>query len=172
MSRCLRDRTLWLLSEGEASREDRAHVASCIVCAARLHRLEQDLSQLRAALAAPVLPRVTPTPLRTVGVRWVMAASAFAALLMMAWVGMWWQHPSAPTLPLEARQESFWPFIEGVSAALFTIVDAGAISKPEPLPDLDDMQAALVGGWPCDGQALVGDVVCEDETFALLLGGQ
>ena len=43
MSRCLGDRTLWRLSEGEGNREERAHVTFCLVCAARLRRLEQDL---------------------------------------------------------------------------------------------------------------------------------
>jgi hypothetical protein len=171
MSRCLGDRTLWLVSEGEASREDRAHVASCVVCAARLHRLEEDLSQLRAVLSAPPPPRATLVRLRPLRGRWVASAAALAAMVVLAWYGVRWQRPSLP-LPIEARQESFWPFLEGVSEALFTTVDAGVISTPEQLPDLDDLQAALAGDWLCDEQIVLGDMVCDDDAFALLLGGQ
>lgn len=171
MNRCLRDGTLWLLSEGEASREDRAHVAACAVCTARLRRLEQDLRHLRSALTEPPPPQVALTRLPHVRVQWLTAASTLAALLMVVWIGLWWQQPSPPTLPTEARQESVWPFIEGIAAALFTTVDFGVASTPDQLSDLDDLQAALAGDWPCEGQAGLVNVACDDDTFALILGG-
>jgi hypothetical protein len=171
MSRCLRDRTLWLLSEGEAGREARAHVTSCAVCAARLRRLEQDLSRLRSVLTGPAPPRVAATRLRPAPVPWLTAAATLAAMLMAVWVGLWWQQPSPPTPPTAARQESVWPFIAGVSAALFSAVDIGAIGTPDQPSDLDDLQAALAEEWACEGQAVFVDVTCDDDTFALLLGG-
>ena len=169
MSRCLRDRTLWLLSEGEASREDRDHVASCAICAARLRRLEQDLRHLRSVLAGPT-PQVPPTRLPRVRVRWLTAASTLAAVLMVVWVGLRWQQPSPPASPTEVRQESVWPFIEGISAALYSTVEIGGIGMPDQLSDLDDLQAALAGDRPCAGQAASVDAACDNETFALLLG--
>jgi hypothetical protein len=170
MSHCLRDRTLWLLSEGEASGEDRAHVASCVVCATRLHRLEQDLSQLRVVLFDSPPPQATLVRRRPLGGRWLASAAALAAMVVLAWYGVRWQRPSLP-LPMEARQESIWPFIEGVSAVLFPTVDAGAISAPDQLADLDDLRAALAGDWPCDGQAGLIAGVCDNDMSALL-GGQ
>ena len=170
MSRCLRDRTLWLLSEGEASREDRDHVASCAVCAARLRRLEQDLRHLRSVLAGPPPPQVAPTRPPPVRVRWLTAASTLAAVLMAVWVGLRWQQPSPPAFPTEVHQESVWPFIEGISAALYSTVEIGGIGTPDQLSDLDDLQTALAGDWPCAGQAASVDAACDDETFALLLG--
>jgi hypothetical protein len=169
MSRCLRERALWLLSEGEASRADRAHVASCTDCAARLHRLEQDLSQLRLALSGPQPPQAAIARLRPVRQRWLAAAAALAALVLLAWSGVWWQQPPPP-LPMEVRQESIWSFIEGVSAALFLTDESGFVAIQDQLSDLDDLQAALVGEWPCEGPEAVANFACDDDTFALLLG--
>jgi hypothetical protein len=171
MSRCLGDRTLWLMSEGEGSRADRVHVASCVACSARLRRLEADLGQLTSVLRAPP-PRVAPTWPRPFRLRWMTAAATLAAMLIVVWVGLWWQQPAPPTLPMEASQESIWSFMDGVSAALFATVDPGVMSSPDALPDLDDLQAALAGDWPCDEPLALGDVGCDDQTFALLLGGQ
>ena len=170
MSRCLRDRTLWLLSEGESSRDDRDHVASCAVCAARLRRLEQDLRRLKSVLTGPPPPQVAPTRLPPVRVRWLTAASTLAAMLMAVWVGLWWQQPSSPTSPTEARAESVWPFIEGISAALYSTADVSGIGTPDQLSDLDDLQAALAGDSPCEEPDASVNVTCNDEAFALLLG--
>jgi hypothetical protein len=171
MSRCLGDRRLWLLSEGEGSRADRAHVASCVACGARLRRLEEDLCHLTSVLRAPP-PQVAPTRPRPIRLQWMTAAAMLAAMFMVVWVGLWWQQPSPPVLPMEVSQESIGAFIDAVSAALFATVDPGVMGAPDPLPDLDDLQAALAGDWPCDEQAVFGDVTCDDETFALFLGGQ
>jgi hypothetical protein len=171
MSRCLGDRTLWLLSEGEGSREDRAHVASCVACSARLRRLKADLGCLTSVLRA-LPPQVAPTWPPPIRLPWMTAAAMLAAMFMVVWVGLWWQQPSLPVLPMEVSQESIGAFIDVVSAALFATVDFGVTGAPDPLPDLDDLQAALAGHWPCDEQVVFGDVTCNDETFALLLGGQ
>lgn len=172
MSHCLRDRTLWLMSEGDARPEDRAHVASCMPCAARLRRLEQDLGRLSAVLTGPLPVHAVPTRLRPARMRWMTAAATVAMLTLTVWLGSWWQRSSPPVLPMEVSQESIGFFIDAVSAALFATVDPGVMSSPDPLPDLDDLQAALAGHWPCDELAVFGDVTCNAETFALLLGGQ
>ena len=171
MSRCLGDRTLWLLSEGEGSREGRAHVASCAICAARLRRLEQDLGRLRSALSGPQPPQAAVARLRPVRERWMASAAALAAIVMFAWLGVWRQQPSPP-LATEARQESIWPFIEGVSAVLFPTGEVGFAATQDQLSDLDDMQAALAGEWPCEGPEALVTFACDDDTLALLLGEQ
>jgi hypothetical protein len=100
------------------------------------------------------------------------AATTLAAMLIIAWVALWWQ-PFSPRMPLTpTRQESVWPSIERVSAALFTTVDSGVDSTPDRLSDLADLQAALAGEWPCEGQATFVNVTCDDGTFVLLFGGQ
>jgi hypothetical protein len=172
MSRCVRDRALWRLSTGEGSREERAHVASCVVCTARLRRLEQDLIQLRSVLSGP--PPAALARSRPMRVRWMASAATLAAMVVVAWFGVWWQRPSLPPQTetrLETRQESIWPFLEGVSATLFPTVAIGFTAPPDRLSELDDLQAALAGEWPCGEPAAFADVSCDDDTFALLVGG-
>jgi hypothetical protein len=171
MSHCLRDRTLWLLSEGEGSREERAHVTSCVVCAARLRRLEQDLSHLQAVLAGPQ-PQTALAQARPGRLRWTTMAATLAAMVVLAWFGVWWQRPSPP-LQMEARQESIWPFLDGVYTALFPTVEIGFSATSDQLSDLDDLQAALAREWLYEGPTAFANWDCnEDDTFALLLGGQ
>jgi len=170
MSRCLGDRTLWRLSEGEGSREERAHVASCVVCTGRLLRLEQDLRHLQSALTGPPLPRLALGPARPVHLRWTTMAATLATMVVVAWFGVWWQRASSPP-QMDTRQESIWPLIDGVSTALFSTVEIGFPETPDRLSDLDDLQAALAGEWSCEGPVASANVDCdEDDTFALLLG--
>jgi hypothetical protein len=170
MSRCLRARTLWMLSEGEGSREERDHVTSCVVCATRLRRLEQDLYHLQSVLSGPQPPRAALTHARPGRVRWTMASAALAAMVVLAWFGVWWQRPSPP-FQMETRQESIWPFIDSVSTALFPTVEVGFTATPDRLSDLTDLQAALAGEWPCEGAAVFANLDCDDDdTFALLRG--
>jgi hypothetical protein len=172
MNRCLHDRTLWLLSEGEASREDRAHVVSCAACTARLQRLEEDVRRLTWVLSAPPPPQVAQARLWPVRGQWLTASATLTVLLVVVWVGLWWQQPSPPALPTEAHQESVWPFIEGISAALFSSVDSGVIGTTEEVGDLDDLHAALDWDWPCEVPEVLGKVACEDDAFVLFIGGQ
>ena len=171
MKRCLRDRALWLMSEGEASRQDHAHVASCAVCAERLRRLEQDVRQLRSVLGGPAPPQVASARLWPVRVPWMAAATALAAMLIVVWVGLWWQAALPPVPPMEASQESVWPFLEWVSEELFTTGEVGAAGTVEFAVDLTDVQAALAGEWPCEGQDTLWRLECEDDALPLLVGG-
>jgi hypothetical protein len=98
------------------------------------------------------------------------SAAALAAMVVLAWFGLWRQQPS-PSLPMEVRHESIWPFIEGVAAALFAGVEGGLTATPERLSDLDDLQVALAGEWRCEGLAAFAYWACDEDTFTLLLGG-
>jgi hypothetical protein len=98
------------------------------------------------------------------------AAATLAVTMVLVWFGGWWRQPAPPTLPLEAHQEPIWPFIEGVSAALFPGVEVGSASMPDRLMDLSDLQAALGGEWPCEEQPGFATLACDDDTVALLLG--
>jgi hypothetical protein len=169
MNRCLGDRTLWRLSEGEARRQERDHVASCSVCTARLRRLEQELMYLRLVLSGSPPSQVAPAQRPRLRMRWVASAATLAAMVVLACFGGWGRQPSSP-LPIEARQASIWPFIEGVSNALFPSAEIGLSAAPDRLSDLDDLQAALAWEWSCEGPEAHANWACDDDTFALLLG--
>jgi hypothetical protein len=169
MTRCVRDRTLWLLSEGEASPEARAHVASCVACTERLRHLQRDLHRLRAVLTVPP-PQIALARSSPRGVPWLTAAVALAALLITIWVGPWWQPAAPPTPPMEASQESIWPFIERVSEALFAAIEVGAVETADLPYDLTDLQAALAGEWPCEEQGTSWLLECDEDVLPFIFG--
>jgi hypothetical protein len=169
MSRCLGDRTLWLLFEGEASRKDRAHVDSCVICTARLQRLEQTLTYLQSVLTGPPPPQMALAQLRHVRRRWMASAAAIAVMVILAWFGMWWQQ-LLPSRSMGTRQESSRPFIEGISTVPFFAVELGFDTTADWLSDLDDLQAALAGEWPCEEPESPTGLACDNDTLALLLG--
>jgi hypothetical protein len=169
MSRCVRDRTLWLLTEGEASREERAHVATCAACVARFRRLERKLSHLQSVLSGASPPVMAPVRSRSVRLRLMAPAAALAAVLMVAWCGVWWQQRWL-SLPTGMPQESAWNLIEAVSTALFSTGGIDLSDDAEQLSDLDNLQAALAGEWPCDGIEVFATRACHHHTGALLLG--
>jgi hypothetical protein len=97
-------------------------------------------------------------------------AATLAVIVMLTWCAGWWWQPSGLP-PIEVRQASIGPFIEGVSAALFPSLDSSFGAAPDRLSDLDDLQAALAWEWSCEELAGLASVAaCDDDTFALLLG--
>jgi hypothetical protein len=169
MSRCLSDRRLWRLSEGDASCAARVHVAACDICTARLHALTQDLSDLRSVLSGVPPSPVAPARRLRVRRRWAASVATLAAMVMVTWFAGWWWQPSSP-LPIEGRQPFIWPFIEGVSAVFFPRLEVGFSTPPDRLLDLDDLQAALAWEWFCEGPEALASVACDDDTLALLGG--
>jgi hypothetical protein len=157
------------MSEGEASQEDRLHVASCAVCTARLRQLQEDLRRLTAVLGEAPPRQAVRSPSWSAGRPWLSATAGLAAVLMVVWVGLWQQFVF-PRLTMEASQESIGSFFEGVAAALSGAVDGEAAGTSELLASLDDLQAALVGDWPCDDAAFFVAMACTDDTATLLLG--
>ena len=142
MSRCLRDRTLWKLSEGEGTPVERAHVEACPVCARRYQRLGRDLDVLRQVLhEAPPLQAV-PQRTRGLRVRWLTVAAVLA--LALAWAGgsleVWWQR--LPPVPVEAHSEA-----------------------------VNYLQAALDGDWPCNGQEPFFHLDCDQAAVPELVEG-
>jgi hypothetical protein len=101
--------------------------------------------------------------------RWAASVATLAAMVLFAWFGGWWRPPSLP-LPIEARQASIWPLIEGISTTLFPSDEIGFSATPDRLSELDDLQAALAWEWSCEGPEALANLACDDDTFALLLG--
>ncbi|HZD41657.1 MAG TPA: hypothetical protein VE131_13110, partial [Terriglobales bacterium] len=50
MTRCLDRKTLFLLSEGEASEKERSHLQNCKTCARRYDEIERDLRLIKHTL--------------------------------------------------------------------------------------------------------------------------
>ena len=147
MSRCLGDRGLLLAYYGEGPAAARAHLGTCLRCAADYRRLVRDLEVIGQTLRdGPAVARVRLR--RGVGRRrWIMVAAALAAVVVLGGleVRIWresasWVRPE----PVAADAETF---LQEVSAILSSTGDGGG---PELVmittgPNLADLLGAQGG---------------------------
>jgi hypothetical protein len=141
MIRCLEDKTLFLLKEGEASEEQRSHVQSCQVCTERYHEIERDLRLITQTLQREPPPLRLTTSSGSIFFRSLpMAAGVLLAIAFM-WGESQLRRPDSSS---EQRLSSdISQFLEQVSDAIF---DGGSIGEVEPASsdsDLASLQVAL-----------------------------
>ena len=122
MSPCLRDQTLLWLSEGEGTRAQRLHLETCAACTTRYQRLVDDLKVLRHVLREAPPQAMRRRP-QTFRARWLPVAAALTLVLAGLMGTTEMWNSAPPPPPLEARREA-----------------------------MTLLQAALDGGWPCNGQ--------------------
>jgi hypothetical protein len=92
-------------------------------------------------------------------------------MVVLAWFGVWWQQ-LLPSRSMEMPQESIWPFVEGVSAAVFLSAESGLPTPLERVSEFDDLQAALADGWLCEELAGFAHGTCDEDTLSLLFEDQ
>jgi hypothetical protein len=140
MIRCLEDKTLFLLSEGEASEEQRSHLQSCQACTERYREIERDLrlithtlqqepAQFRfAAPRAPIFLRSLP-----------IAAGILLAIALMWGESRLWRPDSSSEQTLSGDLSQF---LEQVADAIF---DRGSreVETASSESDLASVQVAL-----------------------------
>jgi hypothetical protein len=141
MIRHLGARTLLETLEGKGSPPEQEHLRSCAACAARRASLAHDLEILSSVLRDGPLPRPVARPAAVR--RWVALAAAVAAAAVLAW-GLSGRAPVpervASAEPLSLRQ---------LSAAVFATDDVEQFARPVRGTEVDAVQAALRGEWPC-----------------------
>lgn len=64
MIRCLRDKTLLILLDGEGADKERSHLESCEACGERYRQMRRDLDLIRHALEQEPPPSRLRPPLR------------------------------------------------------------------------------------------------------------
>lgn len=141
MIRCLEDKTLFLLSEGEASEEQRSHLQSCQACTERYHEIERDLRLITQTLQQ----EPSPLPVTASGAPIFFRFLPIAAGVLLAIALMWgerrlWRPDSSSEQRLSGDISQF---LEQVSEAIF---DSGSIGEVEPVSsdsDLASVQVAL-----------------------------
>ena len=140
MNLCLEDKTLFLISEGEVSEEQRSHLQSCPACADRYREMGRDLRfitqtlqqeppQLRIAARAPIVYRSLP-----------LAAGVLLAIALVWGESRLWRPDSSSEQILSGDVSQF---LEQVSEAIF---DRGSIREVETASseaDLASVQVAL-----------------------------
>jgi len=147
MNRCLKERDLFLLYEGEGTAAERAHLAECAACAERYRRLESDLGAITQALRQA--PR--PEPARSYSsfpwaARWATAAVIAAWALVVVWQGIRIWQPAAPAV---ADGET-WAVMEELSPEQLADNQAGGQDLWILLAESYERAAALELDRPCD----------------------
>lgn len=176
MSRCLREETLWLLSEGEGTNAERTHLEGCTDCTRRYEQLTQDLKKLGRVIQRGPFLSTTARPRRAWSFRWGYATAALATLLVVLWGGLWLREPaqflwsalSAETLDSEDLQ-----FLQQeVFPAMFSTPNIGLGTLPGHTTDGAYLEAAVNGGWPCAQRQSSDLSDCDPDVFAFLFDGQ
>jgi hypothetical protein len=117
VSRCLSEEALERAAAELATDAERAHLATCVTCAARRRRLTTDLAQITLTLVGSPMPRVDRR--RTMR-RWAAIASASAlAAGMILWieVAAWRVVQRIP----DAAQAEQMAALSDVSTTLFSL---------------------------------------------------
>jgi hypothetical protein len=150
MTRCLNDRNLFLMNEGDGDKEQHSHLESCPSCAQRYHRITADLQFIRNTLQkAPASIRLAPFRMPIL-YRSLPIAVALLFGIVLVWGESRLLNPISPSSTELNFNRDLTQFLDQVSDALFTNPndrDARAIS---PDPDIDSVQAAL--GQDCSSE--------------------
>jgi hypothetical protein len=133
MSRCLSEEALERVAAELADDDERAHLATCMACAARRRRLTADLAQITLTLASAPVPRVDR---RRAARRWaaIAAASAIAAgTILWVEVAAWRVVQRMP----DAGQAEQMAALADVSTTLFSLDGEPArIHEDDAVPGL------------------------------------
>jgi len=85
MSRCLSDRTLLSIDDGEGSSVQRIHLQECETCAARYRQLSRDLEAITQVLREQPPPLAATDSARPFALRWLPGAAVLALALLLVW---------------------------------------------------------------------------------------
>ena len=141
MTRCLEDKALFLLSEGEASEEQRFHMQNCQLCTKRYHEIERDLRLITQTLRQESLPLPVATARAPIFFRFLpIAAAVLLAIVLMWGESRLWR----PELSSEQRfSGDVSQFLEQVSDAIFNAGNIEAVDPTSSDSDLTSIQVAL-----------------------------
>lgn len=95
MYRCLKDKTLLLLHDGEGTSAQRTHLTECKTCAARYQKLRRDLEAIGQILADEPPPNAVSDRFSPPGGRWLPTVGALAMALLLVGVAVRLWSPSA-----------------------------------------------------------------------------
>ena len=140
MIRCLEDKTLFLLSEGEASEEQRSHLQSCQACTERYREIERDLRLITHTLQHEPAPVRFAAPRAPIFLRSLpIAAGVLLAIALMWGESRLWRPDSSSEQTLSGDLSQF---LEQVSDAIF---DRGSreVETASSESDLASVQVAL-----------------------------
>jgi hypothetical protein len=145
MSRCLRERTLWDIYEGEGTATQQAHLQTCMACRGRYQTLAHTLETLSCSLQKTPPPPVCLPRSSPFSMRWQSAVAGLAVLLLLVGGSLRLrQVPPWPRLTL-VHSEELISLLEEVDTLVVMTLDADGMEVWEGLADVATLDAALEG---------------------------
>src|SRR5262249_54634721 len=143
MSRCLRERTLWGIYEGEGTAAQQVHLQTCVACHVRyqalVHTLEEISSSLQETPPPPVrMPRPFPYC-----VRWQSASVGLAVLLRRVGCTVWLLQVPPPAQSAVVYSEELTPLLEEVDTIVVMTLDADSDEVWEAIADMAALDGTL-----------------------------
>lgn len=143
MSRCLEEKTLFLLSEGGGRSGERSHLQNCRPCMARYGELTRDLRSITDTLRGEPPPLPAGNPRAAIFYRSVSIAAGLLLVIALVWGerGAW--RADRSVLSEQVLNSEISQFLEQVSEAIF---DSGKIREADTASsesDLASVQIAL-----------------------------
>ena len=143
MSRCLRERTLWGIYEGEGTAAQQAHLRTCMACRQRFQAFVHTLAEISSSLQEIPPPRARVPQPYPVPVRWQSAVVGLAVLLLLVGGSLRLRQVPPPTQPAGVHGEELTPLIEEVDTMVVLTLDADGVEVWETIADTAALDAAL-----------------------------
>jgi hypothetical protein len=151
MNRCLKDKTLFLLHDGEGTSAQRSHLTECEACNARYRQLGGDLEAISQVLREEPPRETVSHRFRPLSVRWLPAAIAVAVAFLLVWEGVRMWNRSARPLFRETDNGEAWNLLDELPSSLFSLNEALAVELwTEGAGSYDLAAAALEADRPCE----------------------
>jgi hypothetical protein len=150
MIRCLDDRELLDLRDGDAPPEAETHASSCVRCARRVTELERDLALLTRVLRDAPVPQTSHRALA-----WLFPAASAAAVVVGSLLVFWGTRTGdvpPHALPVAAVRDTVAEErrLREVSRALFALDPLDPVVQLRRQSELGLIEAALGGEHPCE----------------------
>jgi hypothetical protein len=143
MTRCLRDKTLLMLLEGNGTDKERSHLESCEACGERYRQMRRDLDLIKQALEQDPPPSRLQPPQMPLIYRWVPVAAVLAVGITLGWGGSWVWRANSSSLSARLSEIEFAQFLDEVSEAVFPGTNVRTASAASPDSDFAFLQIAL-----------------------------
>jgi len=151
MSRCLSDRALLSIDEGEGSSVQRSHLQECEACGARYRQLSRDLEAITKVLREEPPPQTVIHRTRPFALRWLSGAVALAMAILLTWVGVtMWNRSVRPSVEGKTNGESR-SILDELPLNPLLLAEALAVELATGGAGLYDLAATVLeAGRPCE----------------------
>lgn len=161
MTRCLEDKSLLMLHEGEGTDKQWFHLETCETCAERYKGMMRDLDLMRCALQQDPPPARSYSFPRLLSYRWIPVAVALLLAIASVWGGSRVWRADSPVISEQTFNSNLSQFLDEVSDAIVTGTAIPTADVASPDSDFSFLQVALGESCSDECQELYSNTVDE-----------